>query len=82
MGLLSGIVTAPILGPFKGVMWIVQTLAEHAERELYNEDNIRKQLAVLEEQHELGKITMDELERAEAELLDRLNQVRRMKEGG
>ena len=81
MGLLSTIVTAPLVGPFKGVLWIVKTLAEHAEQELYNEDNIRKDLLRLEQQYELGKITIEEFESTECELLVRLNQARRMKEG-
>lgn len=81
MSLLGTIVTAPFVGPFKGVMWIVQTLAEHAERELYNEDNIRKDLVGLEQRYELGQISIEDFESAEAELLERLNRVRRMKEG-
>ena len=81
MSLLGDIVTAPLLGPIKGVLWIVQTLAEHAERELYDEDNIRKDLAALEQRYDLGSITAEEFESAETELLERLNQARRMKEG-
>ena len=72
MGLLGTIVTAPLAGPFKGVLWIVKTLAEHAEQELYDEDNIRKDLLRLEQQYELGKITIEEFESAESELLQRL----------
>lgn len=81
MGLLGTIVTAPLVGPFKGVLWIVRTLAEHAERELYDEDNIRKDLLTLEQQYDLGKITLEDFESAESELLQRLNEARRMKEG-
>ena len=81
MGILGTVVSAPLVGPFKGVMWIVRTLAEHAEQELYNEDNIRKDLLKLEQQYDLGKITLEEFESAESELLQRLNQARRMKEG-
>ena len=81
MGLLSTIATAPLVGPLKGVLWIVKTLAEHAEQELYNEDNIRKDLLRLEQQFEFGKITLKEFESAESELLARLNHARRMKEG-
>ena len=81
MGIFGSIVTTPVAGPLKGVLWIVRTLAEHAERELYDEDNIRKDLLRLEQQYELGKITLDEFESAESELLQRLNHTRRMKEG-
>ena len=81
MGLLGKIVTAPLAGPFKGVLWIVKTLAEHAEQELYDEDNIREDLLELEQQYDLGKITLEDFEAAESELLQRLNLARRMKEG-
>jgi hypothetical protein len=81
MGILSTIVTAPIVGPFKGVLWVVKTIAEHAERELYDEDNIRRDLVRLEQQHDLGKMTLEQFESAEGELLQRLNEARRMKEG-
>lgn len=81
MSLLGTIATAPLTGPLKGVLWIVKTLAEHAEQELYNEDNIRRDLLRLEQQYELGKITLNEFESAESEMLQRLNQARRMKEG-
>lgn len=81
MSLLGGIVSAPVVGPIKGVLWIVRTLAEHAERELYDEDNIRRDLAALEQRYELGSITAEQYESAETELLERLNQARRMKEG-
>lgn len=81
MSIFGTIATAPVVGPLKGVLWIVKTLAEHAERELYDEDNIRKDLLRLEQQYELDKITLEEFESAESELLQRLNQTRRMKEG-
>ena len=68
-------------GPIKGMLWIVKTIAEHAEQELYDEDNIRKDLLKLEQQYEHGKITLADFESAESELLQRLNQARRIKEG-
>jgi hypothetical protein len=81
MSLLGATVRAPFVGPIKGVLWIVQTLVEHAERELYDEDNIQRDLLKLEQRYELGEITIEQYESAEAELLERLNQTRRMKEG-
>ena len=81
MGLLSTIATAPVAGPLSGLLWIVETLAQHAERELYDEDNIRRDLGRLEQQFESGRIAVEEFESAESELLERLNQARRMKEG-
>ncbi len=81
MAVLGTILTAPILGPLNGLMWLVETLASHAERELYDEGNIRKELAALEQRYELGRITLEEFETTETALLERLNEARRMKEG-
>ena len=81
MSLLGTVVTAPLFGPIKGVMWLVRTLAEHAERELYDEDFIRRDLLKLEQRYDLGEITIEEFESSESELLERLNQARRMREG-
>jgi hypothetical protein len=81
MSVLGATVSVPFVGPIKGVMWIVRTLVEHAERELYDEDNIRKDLLKLEQRYDLGEITIENYESAEAELLERLNHTRRMKEG-
>lgn len=81
MGVLGTIVTAPVLGPLNGLLWLVETLASHAHRELYDEGNIRKELAALEQRYELGKITIEDFERDETVLLERLNEARRMKEG-
>lgn len=81
MGLLRTIAMAPLAGPFKSVLWVAETLAEHAGRALYDETAIRKDLVRLEEQFEIGRISVEEFESAESELLERLNQARRMKEG-
>lgn len=81
MGLLRTIAMAPLVGPFRSVLWVAQTLTEHAARELYDEATIRKDLAWLEQQFELGRIDVEDFERAESDLLQRLNVARRMKEG-
>ncbi len=81
MSLLGTVATAPLVGPLKGVLWLVRTIAEHAERELYDEDIIRRDLLKLEQRYDLGEITIEEFESAESELLERLNQARRMREG-
>ena len=80
MGLLGSIVKAPVAGPVKGFLWLIETLAEHAERELYDEGNIRRDLVKLEQQLDSGRITIEEFEAVESELLERLNHARRMKE--
>ena len=53
MGLITGLVTLP-LAPVRGVAWIAEKLAEEAERELYDEARITRELAELEMAVERG----------------------------
>jgi Gas vesicle protein G len=71
VGLISGLLTLP-LAPVRGVVWITERIAEQAERELYGEDTIRAQLYELQTSYEWGEMSEEELEAAEAELLERL----------
>jgi hypothetical protein len=80
MGLIGKLLTAPVRGPVDGVLWIVGTIANHAERELYDEGNIRKELAELEQRFELGEMDEAAFERLEEALLDRLTIARKLKE--
>ena len=81
MGILGSIVSAPVAGPVKGFMWLIGTLVDHAERELYDAAQIRRDLMKLEQQLESETIAIEAYEAAESELLARLNHARRMKEG-
>jgi gas vesicle protein GvpG len=71
MGLFTGLLTLP-LAPVRGVVWVADQLVQEAERELYDERNIRREMLALELAFEDGEI--DELERRdrEEELLQRL----------
>lgn len=71
MGLFTGLLTLP-LAPVRGVAWVAEQVVEEAERQLYDEGAIRRELLELELAHEDGDI--DELERRdrEEELLERL----------
>lgn len=75
--MLSKIVVLPVTGPFNLAMWLIRTVAERAEEELYDEGKIRKDLAELEMRSELGEIDEDEYERLEEELMARLRESRR-----
>ena len=81
MSLLGTVATAPLVGPIKGVLWLVRTLAEHAERELYDEDLSAGISSTWSSDTTSAKITIEEFESSESELLERLNEARRMKEG-
>ncbi|MFD3729909.1 gas vesicle protein GvpG [Streptomyces sp. NPDC058632] len=75
MGLVTGLLTLPI-APVRGVIWVAEKLHDAAERELHDPAVLRTQLAVLNQELEAGDITLEEFEREEERLLDRLHAVR------
>jgi hypothetical protein len=79
MGILFDLLSFPVTGPLKGLLWIAEKVRDQAEGEIYNEDNIRGQLMELELHLDLGEITEDEYMAAEEELLDRLRAIREHK---
>lgn len=79
MGFLTDLLTLPVLGPLKAAAWIARTVAEQAERELYDEDAVRGQLQELELRYDLGEISEEEHLAAEERLLARLRAIRERK---
>ena len=71
MGLFTGLITLP-LAPVRGVAWIAEQVMEEIERELYDEDSIRRELLQLELDHEDGLIDEEERRVREEALLERL----------
>jgi len=71
MGLFTGLLTLP-LAPVRGTVWIAEQLASVAERELDDEQSVRRLLVEAEIEFEAGRISEEEYERIEDELLDRL----------
>ena len=76
MGLLGKLLTFPVSGPW----WVMEQVVAEAERQLYDEDEIRRQLAELEILHEQGHISDEDLEEAEEQLLERLRIARARQE--
>lgn len=72
MGPLGSLLTFPLTGPLRGLLWLAEQLHDQAERELFNPDRIRQQLTELELQLDLGQISEEEYEAAETALLDQL----------
>jgi hypothetical protein len=71
VGLFTGLLTLP-LAPVRGVVWVADQVLEEAEREFYDEGNIRRELAELEFDFEDGKIDDRQRAERERELLARL----------
>jgi len=76
MGFLINLLTFPVTGPIKGVIWIAEKVAEEADKKLYDEDAVRGQLMELELRLDLGEISEEEYLEAEEVLLDRLRVIR------
>jgi ADP-ribose pyrophosphatase YjhB (NUDIX family) len=72
MGLISGLLTLP-LAPVRGVVWIGEQIAEEADRELDDEARVRRELGRLNLEHELGRLSTEEFEAREDELLEQLD---------
>ena len=71
MGLFTGLLTLP-LAPVRGVAWVAEQVLDEAERQLYDEGNIRRELLQLELDYEDGKLDEAERREREDELLERL----------
>ena len=76
MGLFTSLITLP-LAPVRGAAWVAQQVAEEAERQLYDESNIRRELLQLELDHEAGVIEDEDYVQRSDELLERLAQSRK-----
>lgn len=72
MGLFTGLLTLP-LAPVRGVVWIGDKVAEEVDRQLHDENNIRRELLQLELDYEDGLIDEDQRGVREEELLQLLS---------
>jgi hypothetical protein len=72
MGLLGTLLTFPVSGPLLTARWAVTTVVKEAERQLYDEGAIRKQLDDAERAHRAGDLSEEEFAETEEQLLQRL----------
>ena len=70
MGLISGLLTLP-LAPVRGTVWLAEQIAVQAERERDPSVALRRALAELEMQYDVGELSDEEYARAEEGLLAR-----------
>jgi hypothetical protein len=76
MGLFKELALLP-LAPLRGTVKVAEVLAEEADRRLYDEDNIKRELIQLEIDAEEGRVGDVERARVEEELMERLAVARR-----
>ena len=70
-----------LLAPLNGIIWLGKKIDEVAEREFSDEGRIKEKLMELQLKFELDKISEKEYNKQEAELLARLDAIRKAKEG-
>lgn len=79
MGFVFDLLTAPVLGPIRGVHWLVEKIVEAAEGELLDEERVRGELLELQMRLDMGELTEGEYDRQEKLLVERLNAIREAK---
>jgi Gas vesicle protein G len=75
VGLVTKLLTLP-LAPVRGVVWLSERIAEAADRELGDEDTIRRRLHELQMAHDMGEVGDREFELREEQLLAQLADLR------
>jgi len=78
--MLTELLSLPLTGPVRMSMWLLRTIAERAEAELYDEGKIRRDLSSLELRYDMGEIAEEDYQKAEDELMERLRESRRRAE--
>ncbi len=80
MGLLTNLLLFPVTGPVAGIRWTLGKVQQVAEEELTDDSAVKQALMELQMQLELGDIDDAEYVRREAELMQRLREVRAWRE--
>lgn len=70
-----------LLAPLKGVIWVGKKINEIVEKEISDEGRIKEKLMELQMRFELDEISEEEYKSQEKWLLERLDTIRKTKEG-
>jgi hypothetical protein len=80
MGLITGLLGAPFVGPARGLLFVLEKIRDAADAELYDEGRLESSLMRLSLQLDCDEISEAEYREAEASILQRLNDVRERNE--
>jgi len=69
-----------LLSPLKGILWLGKKINDVAEKEFSDEGLIKEKLMEVQMKFEMDKISEKEFSKQEAELLARLDAIRKAKE--
>ena len=70
-----------LLAPLKGVIWLGKKINEVVEKEFSDQGRIKEELMQLQLRFEMDEINEEEYKKQEKELLERLDAIRKTKEG-
>src|SRR3990167_8222645 len=71
-----------LLSPVKGLMYLAKQIHKAAEEEFLDEENVSAELSELYMMLETGKITEEEFNNRESELLNRFEEVEKNEDDG
>jgi len=71
-----------LLSPLKGIVWLGREIDGVYRREMSDESGVKEKLLALQFRFELDEITRSQYNEQEKELLDKLEEMRKMKEEG
>ncbi len=77
--MFTEVLTAPVFGPVKAVIWLADKLIAAAEAEFFDEGRVRGQLLQLQARFDMGEITETDYDEQESALLWQLNAIREAK---
>ena len=77
MSMLVDLLTLPVSGPIRGLIWIAERLIEEAEHEMYDESAVRAKLVELEQHFDLDEMSEEEYLAAEEDLLAQMRVIRK-----
>jgi hypothetical protein len=80
MGLLTNILLSPFLGPIWGTKWTLDKVDRVVREELTDDTPIKEDLMKLQMQLEMAEIDDAEYVRREAEIMQRLREIREWRE--
>ena len=69
-----------LLSPLKGIIWLAKKIDDIVEKEFSDEGLIKEKLMEVQMKFEMDKISEKEYNKQEAELLARLDTIRKAKE--
>jgi len=76
---LLDVLTSPVLGAPRLVVWIAKSTMQAAHQEVFDEGAVQGALTDVQMRYELGELGEEEYLRQEAALLERLNRIREAK---